>query len=93
MDFLTKLKNFLTHLGQILKRELFFISKLSRLYLDSTAFFLKKEHLYFLIGKEYAHSNFPTEPTPHLNKLIDEYKKITHTHEEVKVKLANVKRY
>lgn len=57
------------------EKELIAFSKRSKLHIDATAISLKKEHLYYLIGKEYAKENIPTQPTAKLTKLVNELKK------------------
>jgi hypothetical protein len=57
------------------EQELVKFSRRSKLHIDATAISLKKEHLYYLIGKEYTKENTPAEPTPKLAKLINELKK------------------
>ncbi len=57
------------------EKELIEFSKKSKLHVDSTAISLKKEHLYYLIGKEYTKENAPAQPTAKLTKLMNELKK------------------
>ena len=57
------------------KKELVRFSKESKLRIDLTSFELKKEHLYYLIGKEFVQENCPGEPGEKLKKLIAEFNK------------------
>jgi len=57
------------------EKELVSFSKKSKLHIDATAISLKKEHLYYLIGKEYIKEGAPAEPMAKLAKLIAEIKK------------------
>ncbi|HQP10393.1 MAG TPA: hypothetical protein PKV41_03305 [Candidatus Omnitrophota bacterium] len=57
------------------EKELVKFSRRSKLHIDATAISLKKEHLYYLIGKEYTKEGMPAEPTPKLSKLINDLKK------------------
>ena len=70
------------------EKEFVKFSKRSKLHIDSTAIGLKKEHLYYQIGKEYVVSNTPAEPTPKLKKLIDEVRKSDKQQKELKTKLS-----
>lgn len=56
------------------EKELVKFSHRSKMHMDATAIGLRKEHLYYLIGKEYANLKNPVEPSPKLNKLIAELK-------------------
>ncbi len=57
------------------EKELVKFSRKSKLHIDATAISLKKEHLYYLIGKEYTKTGAPAEPTAKLVKLMGEIKK------------------
>ena len=56
------------------EKELIKFSKQSKLHLDSTTATLKKEHLYHLIGKEYASLKDTAMPSAKLNKLMNDLK-------------------
>ena len=56
--------------------ELVKFSKKGKLHIDSTAVSLKKEHLYYLIGKEYSKIKDPGEQSPSMKKLIGELHKV-----------------
>lgn len=73
------------------EKELVAFSKNSKLHIDSTAISLKKEHLYYLIGKEYAKESAPAQPTPVLTKLLNELKKADKQQKALNRKL-NAKR-
>lgn len=47
-------------------------SKQGKFYLDSTALNLKKEHLYYLIGKEYVNAKCPGIHSAQMRKLLEE---------------------
>ena len=57
------------------EKELVEFTRRSRLRVDSTAISLKKEKLYYLIGKEYANTMGPDKVEPKLQKLVDELNK------------------
>jgi len=59
---------------------------------DSTAISLKKEHLYYLIGKEYVKQENPAQPAPKLTKLINELKKADKEQQVLKRKLKMSKK-
>ncbi len=67
--------------------ELIKISQKSKLHIDSTAITLKKEKLYYLIGKEYAKSRNPAKPSAKLTKLSEELKQAEKEHKDLKNKL------
>jgi len=58
------------------EKELLKFSRKGKLHVDSTAFHLKKEHLYYLIGKEYVKQKSLSKPTVALKKLVENYRKI-----------------
>ena len=60
-----------------LGKEFVRISKKGKAHLDFTALHLKKEHLIYLIGREYINSNFVSYHSKHTKKLIEEYKKVS----------------
>lgn len=62
-----------------------------KLHLDSTAIDLKREQLYYLIGKEYVNAKAPAEPTAALTKLLDELEKINKEQKTVRSELKNIK--
>jgi len=57
------------------EKELVEFSRKSKLHVDKTAIGLKKEKLYYLIGKEYAGIKGPEKETPKLQKLVEELSK------------------
>ena len=57
------------------EQEFIKLSHRSKLHLDSTAIDLKREQLYYLIGKEYVKANAPAQPTAAMVKLLDELEK------------------
>jgi len=74
------------------ERELIKFSRKSKLYVDATATNLKKEKLYYMIGKEYANAQDPEKTTPKLVKLIAELEKINKEHLALKRKLKTSKK-
>ena len=69
------------------KKELVRISKESKLRLDLTSLELKKEHLYFLIGREFVNENCPREPGEKLKKFIDDVHRVMEEQQELKTAL------
>ena len=69
------------------ERELIKLTQKGRLHLDSTAAGLKKEHLYYLIGKEYSKVKAPVTESSHLKKLKEELKKVDREQRSIKKKL------
>jgi len=57
------------------EKELVEFSRKSKIHVGTTAISLKKEKLYYLIGKEYAHTGDPEKVTPKLKKLVEELNK------------------
>lgn len=72
------------------EKELVKFSRRSKLQLDSTAMDLKREQLYYLIGKEYVRANAPEKPTEALSKFLGETEKINKEQEKLRVKLRNI---
>ena len=62
-----------------------------KLHIDSTAIDLKREQLYYLIGKEYVKANAPAQPNAAMMKLLDELEKIGKEQKMVRNELKNVK--
>ena len=59
----------------------------SGIHIDATAAGLKKEHLYYLIGKEYTKLKILEKPSAKMVKLMDEFKKICKEQKALKAKL------
>ena len=74
------------------EKELVEFSRKSKLHVDTTAISLKKEHLYYLIGKEYTKENAPAQPTAKLTKLLNELKKADREQKVLKRKIKTVKK-
>lgn len=70
------------------EKELARFSRRGKLHIDATAVTLKKEHLYYLIGKEYAKMKNPAEPTPKLTNLLEELKKADREQQTLNRKLS-----
>jgi predicted hydrocarbon binding protein len=71
------------------EKELVKFSRIGKLHVDSAALGLKKEQLFYLIGKEYVKANAPEKPTPQLDKLLSELKKADKEQEGLRVKIKN----
>jgi hypothetical protein len=74
------------------EKELIKFSRKSKLHVDSTAINLKKEHLYYLIGKEYSSQGASQQPTAKLTKLIAELKKADKEQRSLKRKINTAKK-
>jgi len=74
------------------EKELLEFSRKSRLHMDTTAINLKKERLYYMIGKEYAYAKNPEKSTPKLTKLVNELKKANTQQLALKRKLKKTKK-
>ena len=70
------------------KKELIRFSKESRLRLDLTSLELKKEHLYYLIGKEFVKANYPVAKADKLKKLMQELKKVSQEQKSLRQDLG-----
>lgn len=55
------------------EEEIVKISKKGKIHLDKGALMMNKEKLYYLIGKEYVNAKFPSQITPNLRKLIEDF--------------------
>ncbi len=62
-----------------------------KLHLDSTTIDLKREQLYYLIGKEYVKASAPAQPTAVLTKLLDEVARLDKEQKVVRGELKNIK--
>ena len=71
------------------EQELIKFSKKSKLQLDSTAYNLKKEKLYYLVGKEYVKAIKTGKQTAQLKKYLDELNKINKDQKIIKSKIKN----
>ena len=89
-DQLTALSKEATKWAQKGEKEFVKISHRSKLHLDSTAANLKREHLFYLIGKEYSRIKDPARPTAKLNELMAELRSVNkeygHLSHELKKK-------
>jgi len=72
--------------------ELIKISRKSKLHIDSTAISLKKEKLYYLIGKEYAKAKNPANPSARLTKLVEELKQAEKEQKVLKSKFKKAEK-
>jgi len=73
------------------EKELVKFSRLGKLHVDATAVGLKREQLYYLVGREYVKASTPEKPTPAIAKLLDELKAVEGQQKAIRTKLKNVK--
>ena len=73
------------------EEEIVKFSRQSKLRVDVTAMSLKREKLYYLIGKEYAYTKNPEVATPKLAKFVAELKRVDKKQLVLKNKLKNSK--
>ena len=73
------------------EKEFIKFSHRGKLRLDSTAIDLKREQLYYLIGKEYVKAKEPAQPTTAMAKLLDEIERIDKEQKAVRSELKSVK--
>ncbi|MFA5087893.1 MAG: hypothetical protein WC552_02525 [Candidatus Omnitrophota bacterium] len=59
------------------EKEVVKLSRKGKLQLEMSSARLKKEHLFYLIGKEYVQARCPEQRTARLNKLLEELKKVS----------------
>lgn len=69
------------------EKEFIEFSRKSKLHVNATSISLKKEHLYYLIGKEYVKEDDTEKPTAKLTKLVNEFKKADRDQQALKRKL------
>jgi len=74
------------------EKELMKFSRQSKLHVDATAVSLKKEKLYYMIGKEYMQSKDLEKETPKLAKLVIELNKANKIQLAIKRKLKTPKK-
>ena len=72
------------------EKEFVKFSRRSKLQLDSTAMDLKREQLYYLIGREYVRASAPERPTENLVKFLGEIEKINDGQKKLRVKLKSI---
>ncbi len=73
------------------KKQFVRFSKQSKLRLDITSLELKKEHLYYLIGKEFVKENCPGTYGDKLKKFIDDLKQVNREQGQLKKLLESKK--
>ncbi len=73
------------------EQEFMKFSHRGKLHLESTSIDLKREQLYYLIGKEYVKANAPAQPTEAITKLLGELEKINKEQKTVRAELKNIK--
>jgi hypothetical protein len=70
------------------EEELKKLPQIGKMHLDSTTANLKKEHLYYLIGKEYVERKVKCDcPSSQLKKLLDEVKSLEREQKSIGRKL------
>ena len=69
------------------EQEIIKSTRQSKLHMDATAISLKKEKLYYMIGKEYMQSKDLEKETPKLTKLVIELNKANKRQSALKRKL------
>ncbi len=74
------------------EKELIKISQTGKLHFDSTTNNLKKEKLFYSIGKEYSKLKDPSNPSTKLNNLLKELKGLDKEQKMLKNKLKPKKR-
>ncbi|MBI5150885.1 MAG: hypothetical protein HZA28_08985 [Candidatus Omnitrophica bacterium] len=72
------------------EKEFVKFSRRSKLQLDSTAMDLKREQLYYLIGREYVRANAPERPTEALGRFLGEVEKVNDEQKKLRIKLKNI---
>lgn len=73
------------------EQEFIKFSHRGKLHLDSTAIDLKREQLYYLVGKEYVKAKAPAQPTTAMVKFLDEIERIDKEQKAVRNELKSVK--
>ena len=63
------------------------LSKRSKLHIDSTTLTLKKEHLYYLIGREYSKLKDRSQPSTALTEFLAELEAADKEQRELQKKL------
>ena len=91
-DQLTKLSKEALQVAQNGEKEFMKLSRKTKIHVDSTALTLKKEHLYYMIGKEYARLQDLSKPTKNLTGLIGELKKADRQQLALKRSLKTTKK-
>jgi len=74
------------------EQELIKFSRQSKLHVDATAIGLKKEKLYYMIGKEYMQSKDLEKESPKLTKLVIELNQANKKQSVLKRKLKSPKK-
>ena len=74
------------------EKELVDFSRKGKLHVDATAVSLKKEKLYYLIGREYANNKTPEAPTQNMIKLLDELNKANKEQTSLNRKINSTKK-
>ena len=74
------------------EEELIKFSHQSKLHIDATAASLKKERLYYLIGKEYVGAMKSGKQTAKLKKLLDEVETVDKEQNNLQGKMKSSKK-
>jgi len=73
------------------EKELVKFSRQSKLHMDATTLGLRREKLYYEIGKEYAHAKDPQAVSSKLAKLLTELRKTNKRQSALKRKIGSKK--
>ena len=85
---LNKLSKNVVEIAKRSEKELIEISKKGKMQIDSAAIRLKKEHLYYQIGKEYSRLKSEKKQTSaKLKKLLEELKRVKNDQTNLKRKI------
>jgi len=74
------------------EKEIIKLSRKSKLHIDTTALGLKKERLYYMIGKEYANTKSKDRTSVKLTKLVTELNKTNKQQDTLRRKLKVTKK-
>jgi hypothetical protein len=91
-DQLSKLSKEALQVAKKGEKEFFELSRKTKIHVDSTALTLKKEHLYYLIGKEYVNTQGTDKSTSKLMKFVSELKKANRQQLALKRRLKMVQK-
>lgn len=73
------------------EQEFIKLSHRGKLHLSSTAIDLKREQLYYLLGKEYVKAKAPAQPTSAMTKWLEDLERIDKEQKTVRNELKNIK--
>ncbi len=76
--------------GELVRKgedEIIALSQKSKIQIEATTTSLKREKLYYHIGKEFVALSDCTKPSPALKKLLEEYRKLEREQKALNTKL------